>query len=266
MYWIYILKCENNYFYVGETKRLYRRFWEHFQGKGGVNTFINKPIDIIAVYKVNTIGKFFEYNSSEYNKWLLIKFNEDNKDYDSKEIENNITECLMIANKEKTIRGGKYTRCDIQYKLPKKSELPICHCGLPCDVKKNDEKNYLYFRCAKKNIWDSFKDQFDIEEDPCKFYQEYTKDKIYREQELKQFEEKKKIRKELLKKLYKKSDWLINVPSNEPTCICCDKTEYDKIAYNLDERCLCFDCFINYNEDLAEEYTKESKCLIKINK
>ena len=68
------------------------------------------------------------------------------------------------------------------------------------------------------------------------------------------------------KKLYKKSDWLINVPSNEPTCICCDKTEYDKIAYNLDERCLCFDCFINYNEDLAEEYTKESKCLIKINK
>ena len=133
-------------------------------------------------------------------------------------------------------------------------------------MKKNDEKNYLYFRCAKKNIWDSFKDQFDIEEDPCKFYQEYTKDKIYREQETKEFEEKKKIRKELFKKLYKKSDWLINVPSNEPTCIYCDKTEYDKITYNLDEHCLCFDCFINYNEDLAEEYTKESKCLIKINK
>ena len=47
MRWIYILKCsedyENNIYYIGQTKRLYRRFWEHDGGKGGVNTSIYKP-------------------------------------------------------------------------------------------------------------------------------------------------------------------------------------------------------------------------------
>ena len=46
MRWIYILKCEDDYFYVGETARLYRRFWEHTAGIGGINTQIFTPLKI----------------------------------------------------------------------------------------------------------------------------------------------------------------------------------------------------------------------------
>ena len=39
MRWIYILKCrdgiDDSIYYVGQTKRLYRRFWEHVGGRGG---------------------------------------------------------------------------------------------------------------------------------------------------------------------------------------------------------------------------------------
>ena len=40
MHWIYILQCNDGVFYVGETTRLYRRFWEHECGNGGLNTSI----------------------------------------------------------------------------------------------------------------------------------------------------------------------------------------------------------------------------------
>ena len=106
MRWIYILKCEDDYFYVGETARLYRRFWEHTAGIGGINTQIFKPEEIVAVYKVDTIGKFLEYNNNiidkqannliDYNILLLTHFNTFNekyKDYfDKLEAENNIAE------------------------------------------------------------------------------------------------------------------------------------------------------------------------------
>ena len=59
MIWIYILKCENGYYYVGKTKRLYRRFWEHAKGNGGLNTSINVPECVVAIYKVSCIYNFF---------------------------------------------------------------------------------------------------------------------------------------------------------------------------------------------------------------
>ena len=82
------------------------------------------------------MGKFFEYNKNvidsinndntidnqlKYDKWLLKKFNDDIEyDYDNLEAENNITECLMINNKDnwEKIRGGKYTRFNCIYNFP----------------------------------------------------------------------------------------------------------------------------------------------------
>ena len=52
MRWVYILQCEDSYFYVGETSRLYRRFWEHENGLGGLNTSVYPPINIVAIYPV----------------------------------------------------------------------------------------------------------------------------------------------------------------------------------------------------------------------
>lgn len=34
MHWVYILLCDDDYYYVGETSRLYRRLWEHQGGIG----------------------------------------------------------------------------------------------------------------------------------------------------------------------------------------------------------------------------------------
>ena len=68
MRWVYILKCSDDYYYVGETKRLYRRFWEHQEGIGGINTTTYIPEGIVSIYKVSTLGKFFEYNNMVMNK------------------------------------------------------------------------------------------------------------------------------------------------------------------------------------------------------
>ena len=77
-------------------------------------------------------------NLIDYNRWLITHFNdgEKYKDYfDKLEAENNIAECLMIHNKDEwnKIRGGKYTRFDIEYKYPDNDyikDLPLCKCGL----------------------------------------------------------------------------------------------------------------------------------------
>ena len=292
MKWVYILKCEEDYYYVGETTRLYRRFWEHFKGCGGLNTNIYKPEGVVAVYKVNTLGKFFQYNSNVidtannkctiynsngYNKWLLRKFNDD-VEHDNLYVENNITECLMINNKQnwEKIRGGKYTRFNTSYKFPINEyikELPVCKCGLPCDVKKNDDKNLLFFRCAKKNMWDEFKEQFDIEDEPCNFFMEYVTDIEFRLEENKRFEDRKKNMKGLLKKSF----WLDNVEeeTEEEISECISFNKYilsdmegtfkqNAIEYNNKRLLLCWDCFFDKNEELSKKYNNTGKCLIKL--
>ena len=282
MHWVYILKCQNDHYYVGETTRLYRRFWEHNSGKGGVNTYTYTPETIVAIYKVNMLGMFFEYDylidGEIYKPYKLKKFDNDNLDdydYNGRDVENNITECLMIHNKEtwNKIRGGKYTHFNVTYKYPINDNiqnLPICKCGLPCDVKKNKENNYLFFRCAKKNMWEEFKEQFDIDEEPCNFYMEYSRDKLFKLEETKKFED----RKEILKDLFKKSSWLKNIPlcdNIEPeVCIggCNKGYIYSKILYSYKELNLCYDCFIDKNEELSKKYTiiSEGKCLLKFKK
>ena len=281
MHWVYILKCQNEHYYVGETTRLYRRFWEHNSGKGGVNTYTYTPETIVAIYKINMLGMFFEYDylidGEIYNPYKLKRFDNEigDDEYNGRDIENNITECLMIHNKEtwNKIRGGKYTHFNVTYKFPINDNiqnLPICKCGLPCDVKKNKENNYLFFRCAKKNMWEEFKEQFDIDEEPCNFYMEYSRDKQIRLEETKKFED----RKEILKELFKKSSWLKNIPlcdNIEPeVCIGgCNKSYiYSKISYSYKELNLCYDCFIDKNEELSKKYTiiSEGKCLLKFKK
>ena len=106
MKWVYILHCKNNYYYVGETNRLYRRFWEHNEGSGGLNTSTYEPECIIAIYKVSSLSKFFDYDEIVSNQIYNIYFNRANKiiedfddedeEYDNKIVENNIAELLII--------------------------------------------------------------------------------------------------------------------------------------------------------------------------
>ena len=168
MYRIYILKCKDNKYYIGQTKRLFRRISEHFRGEC-TNTCRYTPLFVSAIYKTEELVKFFSYtervNSGTIkltNITNLLETFDDKIDdeyefeikYDKLTIENNITECLMINNKSNWVNyiGGKYVRGDINYTFPNNSlvkELPLCFCGLPCDIKCKNTK-YLYFRCAKK--------------------------------------------------------------------------------------------------------------------
>ena len=102
--------------------------------------------------------------------------------------ENNIADRLIIhyntCSTCSKVRGGKYISDYCHYTIPNNKnilELPICYCGVPCDVKKS-KNNFLYFTCPKKNMWDELKEQFGISpwEEPCTFYQEYVKDIEYR--------------------------------------------------------------------------------------
>ena len=123
VHWLYIMECKDSYYYVGKTTRLYTRFREIEDGRGGVNTTIYEPINIVSIYKISNIRKFIEYNNNvintinnndEYNWRLLENFNEECEyEYiDNLEAENNITERMMIHNGDnwEKIRGGKYTR------------------------------------------------------------------------------------------------------------------------------------------------------------
>lgn len=289
MKWVYILKCEGGYYYVGETKRLYRRFWEHQGGIGGLNTTTYVPEEIVAIYKVDTICKFLEYNEyvnkiidgiwhEKYKGFKLRDFNDELEECQNDNLyaENNIAECLMIHNTDNwnKIRGGKYIRLDIEYKYPENDYikyLPLCNCGLPCDIKKNEDKNYLYFRCAKKNMWDKLREEFDIDDEPCNFFMEYIKDKQLKIEENNNFKE----RSQALKELFKKSFWLKNVEVNDENyphqCIggCNRTSESIKLTYINKKRNLCFDCFFEKNEELKNKYNivnnnvNEGKCLLK---
>jgi predicted GIY-YIG superfamily endonuclease len=306
MHWIYILKCydcddcdgiDNSIYYVGQTKRLYGRFWEHIGGRGGINTSVFTPQELVAIYKVSEISKFIDYNEKVLNinndknlEWTYhtgfnnpyhVLNNWDDITYKTNDFiqcENNIAECLMIHNKNnwENIRGGKYVRFDCAYKFPNNDfikELPLCNCGLPCDVKKHKQKNSLYFRCAKKNMWDDLKEKFedlDCIEDPCKFYQEYFTDIELRIGKKKEFENRKKQ----FKELFSKSQWLKNIhgDSSDPYGKCvgnCGKlnSDYKYIKYDGRWRTLCYDCFIDKNHELKRNYDKPDifltgKCLI----
>lgn len=276
MHWIYILKCRDDHYYVGETKRLYRRFWEHYGGIGGINTSTYIPECIVAIYKVSTLYNFFEYDNIITNKICNIYFNrtkslldgigrDDDEEYDHLSVENNITECLMINNKDnwQKIRGGNYTRFDINYTFPVNDyikNLPLCNCGLPCDIRKNETSDYLYFVCAKKNMWDDMKDTFDLHCEPCSYFMKYTKDieyKLYYEQ-----------RKKEIKDLVNKSYWLKQlVGCHYELCVGGCGKEYDgdnTIRYSRKAINLCFDCFINKNKELSTKYNIKniSKCII----
>jgi len=263
MKWIYILKCEDDYFYVGQTMRLYTRFWEHKSGNGSLNTSIYKPENIVAIYKINIISNFIKYNNlieNEYDNSNILKFWDTTEDESYNFIaENYITECLMINRNDWTkIRGGKYTRFDIDYKFPINvniKDLPLCKCGLPCDIKKN--KDILFFRCAKKNMWEDLKNKFKINEEPCPFYMKYTKTKDN------DFKLKLNEYRNTLKELFKKSShWLNNIEIyDKEGCIDC-REDNNLLTWNDNKIRLCINCFKYNNDELSQKYVR--KCLINI--
>ena len=41
-----------------------------------------------------------------------------------------------------------------------------------------NNRPYMYFRCPRKNLWEEFRNEFQVEEEPpCNFYKRYDNDR-----------------------------------------------------------------------------------------
>lgn len=210
MHWVYLLKLENNKYYIGETRRLYRRFNEHINGDS-VSCYDNRPLFLLAIYKVVNNQIYIDYSKLltdkrpstkvetenlgpfcvmedindivEYNKELCSKYIIKEE---ALELENTITKMKMkVADNWKNVKGGQYCREDIQVNPISnyKFNRPLCNCphNIPADIHIYNDK--VYFRCSKKNMqW------IDEEECPlsipyqhtyCNFYLEVNKNNNY---------------------------------------------------------------------------------------
>ena len=289
VHWVYVLECEEDIIYVGETINLHTRFIEHLTGKGGATTSKYKPNKLIGLYRVNENHAFMRYRntvkSGEYNRFLLDNW--DNSG-DNLLIENHIAERYLWERRNNheygsgkewyRIRGGKYTYKTLDETLQYAKEWcsrpnrikggyicsspelrslkeedvdrPLCKCGYPSEVKLSIDKTTIYFVCSLKSMT---KSPFKLLQVPCDFYQQYMEDK-----EVKAQYEVVNVR--------SKESWVLNIPLSkykiEPeSCISCNKTGYLAI-FNGGARRLCQPCIITKYTSLKEEY--EDKCLIKL--
>jgi predicted GIY-YIG superfamily endonuclease len=123
VHWVYIVECNDNFIYVGETIYLYKRLKQHICGRGGKNTHAHTPKRLLGLYKVNENQSFYQYNSAvKYGTPNNIKtaIDEWGSEGDNLFIENRFTERLFYerrnnheygtGNEWYRIRGGKYTR------------------------------------------------------------------------------------------------------------------------------------------------------------
>lgn len=253
MHWLYIRSDGTKKYYIGETKRLYTRQFEHENGYCKNTSSFNCD-KIVAIYKLDNIAKFFYYNrkiidTGFKHKYMLTNWNdrevESEEEY-SKKIETFITEWMMMAKNNEgeyihnftDIRGGKYNRFNCTYKFPDNhyvKKLPLCDCDLPCDVK-IDKNNYLFFRCPKKNFYRSFKEQFDIEDEYCSFFQKYNISESI------------------------SLDWLKNVPSHKFLTICTSVPPYC-IAYDVINEEKIRKEEGDYYEDWRQEGGRYTNCI-----
>lgn len=92
LWYVYMIRCEDNSLYTGITTDTERRFQEHKEGKGAKYTRNRKPVEFAAVFSLKNRSEassleFFIkkltkkekefYISSEKNKKSFIKFAEE---------------------------------------------------------------------------------------------------------------------------------------------------------------------------------------------
>ena len=268
VHWIYVLECDDDYIYIGETTRLFRRFREHIYHNGSVNTTRHTPQRLIGLYKVGDNYSFYKYRNEirngEYNRFTVNEWGED-EDSGNLLIENHFTELYMyLRNQDNegewdTVRGGKYTKQ--MYSNPTNImnpedilDRPMCHCELPCEVKLSKDGTKIYFVCALKNVWEDMEIDLDVNE-PCDYFKVYTDDAYI----VKQYEFiQEKLR----------DSWVKNLPrtlyakSPEP-CILCKKQNYIPIWCYGKTRNVCQPCFSNKFDELQNKYKKNlTACMI----
>jgi len=199
VHWVYIVECTDQFIYVGETPHLFKQLTQLMKGRGA--KYI--PIKLLALYKVNENQSFYQYNSAIKHDGSVEKvMNEWGSWGDHFFIENNMTERLFYERRNNQeygtgkewyrVHGGKYTKesLDIMvegYKYASESntyfiagnpiaekeeedlvDRPLCHCGMPCEVKLSKDKSQIEYECSLKNVWDNVSRMIKVDK-PCTF-------------------------------------------------------------------------------------------------
>lgn len=59
MPWMYILECADGSYYVGSTRNLERRIWEHNEGKGAKYTARRRPVKLVFAAEFPTMSEAY---------------------------------------------------------------------------------------------------------------------------------------------------------------------------------------------------------------
>ncbi len=147
-HWLYILYDPNDehgenkdVLYIGETTRLFRRFNEHMNRRGAVNTTEfrrqrNNRVILVGLYRMDNNLSYYNLPPSEYLQ-----------------VENKLTEWCMASftDFEGVIRGGKYTKDECEVPAITAPERPACFCGFPAEVLRTRSGRLMYV-CATSNV------------------------------------------------------------------------------------------------------------------
>lgn len=193
MHWVYVLRCEDNHIYVGETTQLFTRWNKHVEGCGSANTHTWSPKKILAIYKVGNNTSFFNYKYfaeelRDFRPHYLAEWGDETYIASKTQFETYITEWLKHHYKSVNhwdIAGGSHCKFGFRF-LPSIKEpgydRPTCLCGLPTEVNYSRKNDYIYFTCPRS--WrETLLGQFDSldYDEPCTFWQKYTGDKEARD-------------------------------------------------------------------------------------
>jgi len=193
-HWVYLLKCEDKRYYVGETTRLYSRLREHIHKykHSCIQCSNYTPTNIFGIYDVEKNEKYQIYsdllNSDKNINISDIDVDNYDKKHEALNLENDITKMKMhqLNSKWYRVRGGNYCSeyLDKNPSIDFKFSRPFCKCihNVPSEL--NIYGNKMYFRCVKKSMdWiDMSGYDYNIpvcDFEPCDFYLEVDKNNNY---------------------------------------------------------------------------------------
>ena len=72
MAWMYILECADGSYYVGSTKDIERRLWEHQSGLGAKYTSRRLPVKLVYSEEYERVSDAF-YREKQIQGWSRVK-------------------------------------------------------------------------------------------------------------------------------------------------------------------------------------------------
>lgn len=72
MAWVYIVRCADNSYYVGCTRDLDHRIWEHNEGLGAACTRRRRPVSLVWSGQYESVGEAF-YWEKRIQGWSRAK-------------------------------------------------------------------------------------------------------------------------------------------------------------------------------------------------